>query len=76
MGVIRHIASSIAAADHTEREKHRARMVPVAMRQHDALDHAEINREARHVSLERIVLRAGVEQHGAAFSAAMRGHKA
>jgi hypothetical protein len=35
----------------------------MAMREHDGLDHAEIDAKPRHIALEGIILRARVEQH-------------
>jgi hypothetical protein len=63
MGIERHLAAAVEAADLGEREQHRAGMIPMAMREHDGLDHAEIDAKPRHIALEGIILRARVEQH-------------
>src|SRR5664280_3658900 len=58
------------------RDRHCAGVVPMAMREHDAIDDSEIGAQTGGVALERIFLRAGIEQNAMTDSAAMRRHEA
>jgi hypothetical protein len=48
----------------------------MAVREHDALDLAEIGVETRHVAFGGVFLRAGIEQNGVARLAAPGGDQA
>ena len=76
MRVERHVATAVASADHPEREQHGAGVIRMAVREDDAFDRAEIDTEPRHIALEGVILRSGVEQHRAAHVAAMHRHEA
>jgi len=61
MGEIGNPFCAVASADGIQGEQHGARMIPMAMGQHDAFDNAEIYAQTRRVSLERVILRTAVE---------------
>ena len=51
-------------------------MIPMAMREHDAFDEAEIEAELPCIALECVSLRPGVEQNRVRYAVAMRGDQA
>ena len=63
MRVIGHFAGAVPGTNAVECQAHRARMVPVTVRQHDALDLTEVGAEPRGIALEGIIFRSAVEQH-------------
>jgi hypothetical protein len=76
MDIERHVARGLTGAHEVERAQHAARMVPVAVRQHNRLDRSEVEAETLGVALERVGFRAGVEQHTVRALAAARRDQA
>src|SRR6188508_1925052 len=66
------IKRSAPSGSRVERGEHRAGMVPVPVREHDALDLAEVCPQPSAVSLEGEILRATVEKHAVAAGAPRR----
>src|ERR1041385_478842 len=76
MGVIGQIAVSPVGAYEIDSAQHPSGMIPMAMREHDALDDAEIEAELPGVALECVGLRPGVEQDRVRNAVAMRRDQA
>ncbi len=51
-------------------------MVPMTMREHDALDDAKIDAELTRIAHEGVGLRPGIEQNGVSHAVAMGGDQA
>lgn len=73
MEVERHVARAVRGADHAERARDAARMVPVAVREHRGVDRAELDAEAGAVAFHRVIDGAAVEQHRPLPVRAVRG---
>jgi glycine cleavage system protein P-like pyridoxal-binding family len=69
------LSFTIAVAHHAQRKEHCARVIPMAMREHDAPNNSEIGAKTGYVALEGIFFGACIEQQSMTGSATMRGNE-
>src|SRR6185503_14166077 len=60
--ISRNSSSTVAGPDHLERAQHGAAMIPMPVREHDAIHGAHVEPEAFDVLLENRCLGAGIEE--------------